>query len=210
MLAFSALLLTSVTAAAPTKELPWFEFHDYPMRAFEKHQEGVTRFELLVDPNGRAANCTITKSSGFEELDVKTCKLASFRARFAPARSANGQAVYGLYRSQAIWVFPENVLPNTAPGPDLQVSINKFPQGTVDPPVVKLAYMVDQQGQVSGCGALHGERAQPQALVDLACRELPGKLRISPAKTAEGQPIAAVHTAAVEFVVAQASAQPTH
>jgi TonB family protein len=210
MLAISALLLTSVTAAAPTAKLPWFEFHDYPMRAFEKHQEGVTRFELLVDPNGRAANCTVTKSSGHEELDQKTCKLASFRSRFAPARGPDGRPVYGVYRSQAIWVFPENTLPNTAPGPDLQVSINKFPQGTFDPPVVKVAYFVDPQGRSSACGALHGERAQPQALVDLACRELPSKLQMAPARTAEGQPVPAVHTAAIEFVVTQASAQPAH
>jgi TonB family protein len=207
MLAFSALLLTSVTAAAPTAKLPWFEFHDYPMKAFEKHEEGVTRFELLVGPDGRAANCTIIKSSGSEELDAKTCKLASFRSRFAPARGPSGQPVYGVYRSQAIWVFPENTLPNTAPGPDLQISINQYPQGTLDPPVVKLSYFVDQQGRVSACGPLHGEPPQPQALVDVACRELPSHLHSEPARTLEGQAVPAVRTAAVVFTVAEASAQ---
>lgn len=201
-------LLATVTAAAPTAQLPWFEFHDYPMRAFEKHQEGVTRFELLVDPRGRATNCTITRSSGFEELDEKTCKLATFRARFAPARGPDGQSAYGVYRSQAIWVFPENMIPNSAPGPDLQVSINQFPQGTVDPPVVKLAYFVDQQGQISACGPLHGERVQPQTLVDVACRELPSRLRAAPAKMADGQSVPTVQTAAVLFTVSEASAEP--
>ena len=201
-------LLTSVTAAAPTAKLPWFEFHDYPMRAFEKHQEGVTRFELLVDTRGRAANCTITRSSGFEELDAKTCDLAKFRARFAPARGPDGQPAFGVYRSQAIWVFPENEIPNSAPGPDLQVNVNQFPHGTFDPPVVKLAYFVDQQGRISACGALHGERVQPQTLIDVACRELPSRLQAVPAKTADGQSVAAVQTAAVLFKVSEASAEP--
>ena len=76
------LFLATVTAAVPTAKTSWFEFHDYPMKAFEKHWEGVTRFDLLVDPRGRVENCTIVESSGHEELDKTTCSLASFRARF--------------------------------------------------------------------------------------------------------------------------------
>lgn len=206
MFAFSALALVSVIAAAPTSKLPWFEFHDYPMKAFEKHQQGVTRFDLLVDPRGRAVNCTITKSSGSPILDEGTCKMASFRARFAPAR-IDGQPVYGVFRTQAVWAFPEETLPDTAPGPDLQVDVNMLPEGTVQPPVVKLAYMVDEQGRVSACGPLRGERAQPQMLVDLGCREVSARLPAQPAKTAEGQPVAAVRTAAVEFTVPGSAAQ---
>src|SRR5689334_19762099 len=133
MLTQSFVFLATVTAAVPTGTLPWFEFHDYPMKAFEKHQEGVTRFDLLVDPRGRVANCTISRSSGYEELDKTSCSLASFRARFNPARAPTGEPVYGVYRTQAIWVIPEDSLPNTQPGPDLQISLNKLPEGTVNP-----------------------------------------------------------------------------
>ena len=208
MFALSVLLFASVTAAAPTKKLPWFEFHDYPMKAFEKHEQGVTRFDLLVDPAGRAVNCTIEKSSGYPVLDQETCKMAVFRSRFAPARDPDGQPVYGVFRTQAVWAFPDETLPNTEPGPDLQVDVNMLPQGTVHPAVVKLAYLVDQQGRVSACGPLRGERAQPQTLVDLGCREVTSRLPAEPGKTADGQAVAAVRTAAVEFTVPGSVAQP--
>lgn len=197
------LFLATVTAAVPTPKSLWFEFHDYPMKAFEKHWEGVTRFDLLVDPRGRVESCTVIQSSGHEELDKTTCSLATFRARFAPARGPAGTPAYGVYRSQAVWVIPEDSLPNTAPGPDLQVSVNMLPQGTLSPPAVQLAYMVDPAGQISACAALKGSPAQPAALVDVACRELASRLPHQPATTVDGQSVAAVRTAAVLFTAAR-------
>lgn len=203
MIGSAFIFLATVTAAVPTTKPPWFEFHDYPMKAFKKHQEGVTRFDLLVDPRGRVANCTVTESSGHEDLDKTTCSLASFRARFAPARGPDGEPAYGVFRSQAIWVIPEDSLPNTNPGPDLQVSINKFPEGTLTPPAVRLAYLVDAQGRISACSALRGAPAQPAALVDVACHELASRLPQRPAKTVDGQPVPAVRTAAILFKAPQ-------
>jgi len=193
------LFLATVTAAVPAPKSLWFEFHDYPMKAFEKQWEGVTRFDLLVDPNGRVAKCTVTKSSGHEDLDETTCSLASFRARFTPARGPGGAPAYGVYRSQAIWVIPEHSLPNTAPGPDLQVSVNKLPEGTQRPPAVQLAYMVDSSGRISTCAGLKGSPAQPAALVDVACRELASRVPQQPAMTTDGQAVPVVRTAAVLF-----------
>jgi TonB family protein len=199
----SFVFMATVMAAAPTTNKPWFEFHDYPMKAFRKHQEGVTRFDLLVDPQGRVEKCTISESSGSEDLDKTTCSLASFRARFAPARAPGGEATYGVFRSQAIWVIPEDTLANTSPGPDLQVSINKYPDGTQTPPAVQVAYLVDAQGRVGSCSALAGSLAQPASLVDVACREVASRLSPEPAKTAEGQAVAAVRTAAILFKAPQ-------
>jgi TonB family protein len=203
MFASAFLFLATVTAAVPTPKSLWFEFHDYPMNAFEKRWEGVTSFDLLVDPSGRVVDCTVSKSSGHEDLDKATCSLASFRARFTPARGPGGEPAYGVYRSQAIWVIPEHSLPNTAPGPDLQVSVNKLPDGTQNPPAVQLAYMVDARGEISACSPLKGSPAQPAALVDVACRELASRLPRQPAMTTDGQAVAAVRTAAVLFTAAR-------
>lgn len=202
MFASTFLALAAVTAAVPTPKSLWFEFHDYPMKAFEKHWEGVTRFDLLVDPSGRVANCTVSKSSGHEDLDKTTCSLASFRARFAPARGPAGEPAYGVYRSQAIWVIPEHSLPNTTPGPDLQVSVNTLPQGTQDPPAVQVAYMVDASGRISACAGLKGSPAQPAALVDVACHQIASRLPQQPAMTQDGQTVPVVRTAAVLFTAA--------
>lgn len=206
----ASILVAAVVAAVPTTKMPWFEFHDYPNKAFERHEEGVTRFDLLVAPDGHVANCTIEKSSGYADLDNWTCFLAKRRARFAPARTTDGQPAYGVYRTQAVWRIPVDTLEgvvrsgpqpleNVNPGPDLEVSVNALPEGTQQPPVVKLAFIVDPQGRASDCTPLSDATRQPAQLVQVACRELMSRPAEAPAKLADGQPVAAVRTAAVKF-----------
>lgn len=187
----------AVIAATPITPLPWFEFEDYPMKAFERKQEGVSQFELLVAPDGSIASCSITGSSGFEELDRTTCNLATKRVQFRPAKGPDGRSVYGVYRSVAVWALPDNKLPSN-PGPDLEVSVNQLPKGTAEPPVVKLAYWVDAQGKPSSCTVLPSSLKQPDVLVEIGCKELmsrAGSAVLGPG----GQPVEAVKTAAVKF-----------
>lgn len=192
-----SMLAGAVIAATPLTPAPWFTFDDYPMKAFEKKQEGVTQFELLVTPEGAVANCNVVTSSGSEELDRTTCYLAGKRAQFRPARGSDGRALFGVYRSQALWAIPENKITATA-GPDLEISLNQLPAGTTEPPVVKLAYAVDAQGKASQCTLMPNSLKQPAVLVELGCRELLSKAGgavVGPA----GQPVPAVKTAAVRF-----------
>mgnify|MGYP000094197946 FL=1 len=193
-----SLLAGAVIAASPVTPSPWFEFEDYPMNSFERKHEGVTYFELLVAPDGSVAKCTVTKSSGHEELDSTTCHLASKRARFNPARDDSGQAMFGVYRSLAIWALPDNSIP-AAGGPDLEVSVNKLPAGTVEPPVVKLAYAVDAQGNASSCTLHPSSLKQPKVLIELGCKELLARAGGAPVVGPSGLPVPAVKTAAVKF-----------
>src|SRR6476659_11058363 len=87
---FLSLLSSAVVAATPLTPQPWFEFKDYPMDAFEKSWEGLTRFQLLIAPDGKIASCSIVGSSGHPSLDEKTCYLATKRAKFRPARRPGG------------------------------------------------------------------------------------------------------------------------
>ena len=57
-----SLLSGAVVAATPVTPQPWFEFKDYPMKAFEKSLQGVTQFELLLSPDGKIADCRVTES----------------------------------------------------------------------------------------------------------------------------------------------------
>jgi TonB family protein len=191
------LFAGTVVAATPTTPLPWFEFEDYPMKAFEKKQEGVTKFELLVAPDGKIAECKVTESSGSAELDKTTCHLANRRVQFQAARGPDGQAVYGVYRSQAVWALPENVI-KASPGPDLEVNLNKLPAGVAEPPVIKLAYAVDTQGKASSCTVMPSSLKQPDVLVELGCKELLSR-DSGPVVGPGGQPVPAVKTAAVRF-----------
>ena len=192
------LLAGSVVAATPVTPLPWFEFKDYPMKAFEKGQEGVTRFELLVGPDGRIADCKVTSSSGHEDLDRATCFLAMKRVQFRAARGPNGQAAWGTYRSQALWALPEHRI-FAPPSADLEVSLNQLPNDAKEPPAVKLAYAVDQNGNPSECTLHPTSLKQPDVLVDLACKELFSRTPREPVIGPSGQPVPAVKTGAVLF-----------
>jgi TonB family protein len=193
-----SLVSGAVVAATPVTPLPWFEFRDYPMKAFERNAEGVTRFELLISPDGKIVDCEVTSSSGHEDLDRQTCFLATKRVQFRPARGANGQPVWGVYRTQALWALPERSI-QAPPAPDLELSLNKLPEGVVEPPAVKLAYEIDQRGNPSSCTLMPSSLKQPQVLVELGCAKLleheKGKPVIGPA----GQAVRAVKTGAVLF-----------
>ena len=90
---------------------------DYPSEALRRGQQGTVRFVVTVGANGRVTECTITRSSGFEQLDEGTCRLARRRLRFNPGRVA-GRAVDMPSVPFAItWTLP-GVAPGGQEGPD--------------------------------------------------------------------------------------------
>jgi TonB family protein len=175
MSAIASLLAASVVAAAPTTPLPWYNFEDYPMKAFDKEWKGAASFELVVDPVGRPVSCTIIKSTGYSLLDRQTCFIAVHRARFTPARGPDGTAVYGAYRSMVKWHRPDQDSLQVEPGPDLEIAVSALPPGTKQPAAIKVAYFVDANGAASSCTILPESKSQPSSLADAACREVLAK-----------------------------------
>lgn len=195
MLFIGSLLASSVVATASATPLPWFDLNDYPTKAFQREWQGVTNFAVIVGPDGKPADCKITKSSGYEMLDRSACWVPMKRARFTPAVGADGRPAYGVYRSQVVWRRPDRGLLQRDLGPDLEVSVNQLPPGTVEPVAVRVAYAVDAAGTPSSCTPL--DSAQPRRLVDAACTALFQQLPREPV-TAHGAAVAAVKTAAVK------------
>jgi protein TonB len=70
-----------------------FSADDYPADAQRNGEEGTVQAELAVDSKGRVTGCTIVRSSGHASLDETTCSILQRRARFTPARDANGEAI---------------------------------------------------------------------------------------------------------------------
>lgn len=197
---FASLLVNAVIAAAPATPLPWYEFDDYPMKAFDRAYQGTTTFAVLVDPSGRPTDCSILKSSGHEELDRQSCWVAMRRVKFSPAISPDGQKSYGLYRTQVVWARPDQQAVQSDPGPDLEIMLNALPEGTKQPAAVKLAYFVDANGAPSSCTALPESQQQPKVLVDAACKAVLEKTGLQPVVAGSGK-VPAVKTAAVLFTV---------
>ncbi len=98
----------------------WLTNADYPDAAIRARESGVTGYKLDVGADGRVTACTITSSSGSTHLDSTACRLLARRARFTPARDANGNPTADVYVSRFRWVLPD-VFPVSTYGPDLRL-----------------------------------------------------------------------------------------
>ncbi|HTU11723.1 MAG TPA: energy transducer TonB [Allosphingosinicella sp.] len=79
---------------------------DYPAEAMRRGQQGTVRFVVAVGTNGRVTNCTITRSSGHEQLDAGTCRLARARLRFNPGRIRGRPAEMSAMPFGITWTLP--------------------------------------------------------------------------------------------------------
>lgn len=70
--------------------LPW------PSRGFGRG-EGILRYTLTIDKEGRAQGCEVDRSTGHRRLDRKACRLIMERARFEPARGSDGTPATARY-----------------------------------------------------------------------------------------------------------------
>jgi TonB family protein len=79
---------------------------DYPALAMRRGEQGLVGFELDVAPDGRVANCRVIQSSGSRLLDATTCQIMIDRARFTPARNADGSPAPDTVSSHVRWWLP--------------------------------------------------------------------------------------------------------
>lgn len=110
----------------------WAGTEDYPPGPLRREEEGVTGFQVTVQPDGRVATCEITRSSGSDDLDEATCKLITERARFAPATDKRGRKVEAPWSSSIRWKIPKD---------------KPLPQ----PMELVMSMLVDKDGNVSDC-----------------------------------------------------------
>ena len=196
MTGIEMLFFSAIAAASPTTPVPWFSMEDYPIRAFQRRQEGVTVFDVVVTPEGRPAQCMITKSSGHYLLDDQVCLVASKRIRFSPAFDSAGRPTYGVYTSRVNWALdPENWSQSEA-GPDFEVSLNKLPDGVTSPVSVKYAVLVDASGKALDCRAI--TTGYGNALGDLGCAKIKQDYHQLVA-LAPGSPVSGVRTTWITF-----------
>ncbi|HEX8222207.1 MAG TPA: energy transducer TonB [Allosphingosinicella sp.] len=68
-----------------------FSSDDYPAVAISNRQSGRVKFALLIQEDGRVADCTIVETSGVPSLDSQACAMLKARAKFEPARDKDGK-----------------------------------------------------------------------------------------------------------------------
>jgi TonB family protein len=80
-----------------------FSYMDYPADAVSRSQSGTVSVILLVNEQGRVADCTIIGSSAAAALDGQSCAILRDRAKFKPATDVNGKPAKGAFQQRITW-----------------------------------------------------------------------------------------------------------
>ncbi|MDD3800380.1 MAG: TonB family protein [Novosphingobium sp.] len=78
---------------------------DYPKATRDLRIGQSVTVLLTVGPDGRVADCRVTRPSPDAEADAITCRLATERFRFRPAVDALGNPVAGKYAWRQRWYY---------------------------------------------------------------------------------------------------------
>lgn len=71
----------------------WFSPDFYPPAAKRAGAQGRVSVLLTVGTDGRVSSCRVTSSSGNDDLDSTTCRLAQRSGRYKPAQDENGNPI---------------------------------------------------------------------------------------------------------------------
>ena len=80
-----------------------FTSNDYPGIAIAANNQGTVQFVLLIDEQGKVADCTVTQTSGVAALDAQSCAVVKERARFEPAIGADGKPAKASFTQRITW-----------------------------------------------------------------------------------------------------------
>lgn len=80
-----------------------FTAADYPPAAQYRGLSGDVGVSILIDETGKVADCTVDHPSGVGLLDAATCYVIQKRAKFTPARDANGKPIRSAASQTVRW-----------------------------------------------------------------------------------------------------------
>ena len=84
----------------------WASTKDYPSDLIRTEVGGEVSFKLDVSAEGLPTSCLVIVSSKIEQLDKVTCKIMMQRAKFKPARTAEGSPAASHYINRVRWQVP--------------------------------------------------------------------------------------------------------
>jgi protein TonB len=80
-----------------------FSSKDYPALAIDAFQSGTARLAVLVDEQGKVADCSVVETSEVAVLDAQSCVIVRKRARFKPVLGAGGKPVKSGFIQRITW-----------------------------------------------------------------------------------------------------------
>jgi hypothetical protein len=161
-----------------------------------------------VRPDGTIQDCSAEGSSGDVRLDGYTCAIIVKRAKFTPARWDDGAAVYGVIRVPVSWHagygVPSDQEMLKAIIPDLDISVNRLPNGAPSIVGVSLEIEADESGKPLMCAEqprvpkADSKKHYPE-LVPIACQQVMAQLTVIPPVDASGKRVRSVQAVSVHF-----------
>jgi hypothetical protein len=145
----------------------WVLPSDYPTRELKEDLSAFVDVELTIDDKGNILECRTTKVEGKEVFEELTCSVFRKRAEFKPARDANGNAHFGVYRTSTDYTTGNAVYGPKPIHHNMALKLAALPEGLTAPATVKLALAVDTKGKAFACDRMdEDDNAQ---LLSIAC-----------------------------------------
>lgn len=149
------LLMTAGLLAAPIP-VPARQLGptDYPTYYLGAERSAAAFMEIIVDPNGKVAQCREIKTFGDEKFAHEICALLNSRG-WRAAVDENGEPTYGLVRTFIRMFIPEtrqgDAIARLTQLPDLRLTVNRLPAAVADHLDVEISLKVDASGTVTNC-----------------------------------------------------------
>jgi TonB family protein len=80
-----------------------FRGDDYPWQAVTAGEGGTVQMALLVDENGKVADCSVIRTSGVAVLAAQSCAVIKERAKFTPAVGLDGKPANTSFVQRITW-----------------------------------------------------------------------------------------------------------
>ena len=84
-----------------------FTDKDYPRDNISSDEHGAVKVILLVDEQGKVADCTLIETSKVAGLDGQTCAIITTRAKFKPAIGTDGKPARDEQAATIRWAIEE-------------------------------------------------------------------------------------------------------
>ena len=93
------------------------QFAAYPPGSLKRGEQGVVGINVLTDQQGRLRECSVTKSSGYRDLDRASCDLLLDHMKMQPYLAPGGGGVVRRQDGQVVWKLPPGYAPASLPAP---------------------------------------------------------------------------------------------
>jgi len=194
------LLLLAAVAAFQVPDLAKANVttDDYPRVAWNRDDQGVVGYSVLLTPDGKVERCEVTRSSGVANLDQATCVYAFTRFKWQPARDMRGNPAYGLFRGFFTWQYPGQAHRPWPNAVNLEISLAALPAAMKASPSAMVGLVVNGNCEIEDCTVVKSSGVSQ--LDGVACGEVAKAKVVSAPVDDAGKPLPSIQTLQIGFV----------